>query len=139
MYYTSSHFILEMSMQNAINWFEIPATDFDRAVSFYSALLGVEIKKGEFMGEPQAFFPASETGAGGAIVQSQRLTPSTSGTLIYLNLGDVPHLEQALERVESQGGKVLVPKTDIGDPGFIGIVLDTEGNQVGLHALRATV
>ena len=125
-------------MQNAINWFEIPATDFDRAVKFYSTVLATEIKKGEFMGEPQAFFPASETGAGGAIVQSPRLTPSTTGSLIYLNLGDVEHLEQALARVESEGGKTVMAKTDIGDPGFIGIMLDTEGNQIGLHAPKAS-
>ena len=29
-----------------------------------------------------------------------------------------------------------MPKTDIGDPGHIAWVLDTEGNTVGLHAER---
>ena len=125
-------------MQNAINWFEIPATDFDRAVSFYSSVLGTEIQKGEFMGEPQAFMAASETGVGGAIVQSERLTPSATGTLIYLNLETVDKLEQALGRVESSGGKTLMPKMAIGDPGFVGIILDTEGNCVGLHAPKPT-
>ncbi len=124
-------------MANAINWFEIPAADFDRAVTFYSQLLGVEIAKSEFMGEPQAFFPGSDTEVGGAIVKSDRLTPSTTGTLIYLNLQTVENLEQALGRVESIGGKALMPKTDIGDPGFIGIILDTEGNQIGLHAFKS--
>jgi hypothetical protein len=124
-------------MPNAINWFEIPAADFDRAVNFYSSLLGVEIPKSEFMGEPQAFFPGSDMQVGGAIVKSNRLTPSTTGTLIYLNLETIEKLEQALEQVEANGGKVLVSKTDIGDPGFIGIILDTEGNQVGLHSFKA--
>lgn len=123
-------------MQNAINWFEIPATNFDRAVTFYSTLLASEIQKGEFMGEPQAFFPSDPTSVGGAIVQSERLTPSSTGTLIYLNLGTVENLEQALGRVEASGGKLLMPKTDIGDPGFIGVIQDSEGNQIGLHALR---
>lgn len=123
-------------MQNAINWFEIPAADFDRAVTFYSTLLATEIQKAEFMGEPQAFFPSDQTSVGGAIVRSDRLTPSMTGTLIYLNLGTVEHLEQALGRVESSGGKLLMPKTDIGDPGFIGIIQDSEGNGIGLHAPR---
>lgn len=48
-------------MQNAINWFEIPAADFDRAVTFYSTVLATEIQKAEFMGEPQAFFPSDQT------------------------------------------------------------------------------
>lgn len=121
-------------MQNAINWFEIPATDFDRAVTFYSTVLATEIQKAEFMGEPQAFFPMDPTSVGGAIVKSDRLTPSMTGTLIYLNLGTVENLEQALARVESSGGKLLMPKTDIGDPGFIGIIQDSEGNGIGLHA-----
>lgn len=126
-----------MQPHNAINWFEIPVSDFDRAVNFYSAVLGVEIPKSEFMGEPQAFFPGSETGVGGALVKSERLTPATIGCLIYLNLGTVENLEQALGRVEANGGQMLMPKTDIGDPGFIGIIQDTEGNAIGLHALKS--
>jgi predicted enzyme related to lactoylglutathione lyase len=121
-------------MQNAINWFEIPATDFDRAVTFYSTVLETEIQKAEFMGEPQAFFPSDRTSVGGAIVKSDRLIPAMTGTLIYLNLGTVENLEQALGRVESSGGKLLMPKTDIGDPGFIGVIQDSEGNGIGLHA-----
>jgi predicted enzyme related to lactoylglutathione lyase len=123
-------------MPNAINWFEIPANDFDRAVTFYSAVLGVEIVKGDFMGEPQAFFPSDRESVGGAIVKSDRLTPSLTGTLIYLNLGTVEDLDRALARVEPSGGKVCVAKTDIGDPGFIGLIQDTEGNSIGLHAPR---
>lgn len=123
-------------MHNAVNWFEIPAADFERAVNFYNTVLGIEIRKDEFMGEPQGFFPGDDMAVRGAIVHSQRLTPSTAGTLIYLNTGTVAGLEQALSRVESSGGKVTMPKTDIGEAGFIGIILDTEGNCVGLHAMN---
>jgi predicted enzyme related to lactoylglutathione lyase len=31
---------------------------------------------------------------------------------------------------------VVQPKTDIGPPGFIALVRDTEGNVVGLHSER---
>jgi len=123
-------------MHNAINWFEIPAADFDRAVTFYNTVLGIEIRKDKFMGEPQGFFPGDDMAVRGAIVYSQRLTPSTAGSLIYLNAGTADGLEQALSRVESSGGKITMPKTDIGEAGFIAIILDTEGNSVGLHALR---
>jgi uncharacterized protein len=68
-------------MQNAINWFEIPATDLDRAIGFYSTVLGTTLQKSEFMGEPQAFFPSDQTSVGGAIVQSERLQPATTGTV----------------------------------------------------------
>lgn len=123
-------------MQNAINWFEIPAADLDRAVTFYSAVLAIDIQKAEFMGEPQAFFPSDQTSVGGAIVKSDRLIPSMTGSLIYLNLGTVENLEQALERIEPNGGKLLMGKTDIGDPGFIAMMQDSEGNGIGLHALK---
>jgi len=123
-------------MHNAINWFEIPTADFDRAVTFYNTVLGIEIRKDKFMGEPQGFFPGEDTAVRGAIVYSQRLTPSTAGSLIYLNAGTADGLEQALSRVEPSGGKITMPKTDIGEAGFIAIILDTEGNCVGLHALR---
>jgi predicted enzyme related to lactoylglutathione lyase len=123
-------------MANVINWFEIPATDFERAVKFYSDVMNVEIAKGEFMGEPQAFFPTGQGEAGGAIVRSDRLSPSTTGTLIYLNLGSVDSLNQAIGRVEANGGKVEMPVTDIGDPGFISIITDTEGNRIGLHSFK---
>jgi predicted enzyme related to lactoylglutathione lyase len=31
-------------MANAINWFEIPAKNFDRAKSFYETVLGIKIQ-----------------------------------------------------------------------------------------------
>jgi uncharacterized protein len=42
-------------------------------------------------------------------------------------------LRQAFARV---GGTVLLPVTSIGDPGDIAIILDTEGNRIGLHSER---
>ncbi len=123
-------------MAHTINWFEIPAIDFDRAVHFYNTILGIEIRKAEFMGVPNGFFPMEGDEVGGAIVQGKDWIPGTTGTAIYLNARDENNLEKVLERVESAGGKLLMPKTDIGDPGFIGTILDTEGNRVGVHAPR---
>ncbi len=127
-------FFREQKFQTAIQWFEIPATDLDRAVNFYSAVLDVEIQKGEFMGETQAFFPAGNKGVGGAIVQSERLAPSSTGPLIYLSVGKAQNLDRILERAESNGGKTLMTKTVVEDSGFIGVIQDSEGNRVGFHA-----
>jgi predicted enzyme related to lactoylglutathione lyase len=41
-----------------------------------------------------------------------------------------------IERATRAGGRVVLPKTDIGDPGFIAILADTEGNHVALHMER---
>jgi uncharacterized protein len=123
-------------MHNAINWFEIPVRDLDRAVAFYEALLAVKLKREVFGGNPMALFPFAEQGVGGALLVDPRRTPSAEGALVYLNAGD--RLDQALASVPAARGEVVLPKTHIGDPGHIAIVRDTEGNLVGLHAPPAS-
>jgi len=119
-------------MSNALNWFEIPATDIKRAVKFYSTVLGVGLEISEPMpGFQMAMFPA-EDGVGGDIVQGEGYTPSTEGSVVYLNAGE--DLALALAKVEDAGGQVLVPKTGIGENGFMAYFKDSEGNRVGLHS-----
>ncbi|NET73076.1 MAG: VOC family protein [Sphaerospermopsis sp. SIO1G2] len=120
-------------MLNAINWFEIPALDLDRAMNFYSIILGTEIIRGEFMGQPQGFFPSDPQGVTGAIVTREYETPSNNGTLIYLNAGN--DLDGAIARVEPAGGQLVMPKMDLGQFGFAAIIIDTEGNRIGLHSI----
>ena len=122
-------------MPNAINWFEIPATDFDRAVDFYTGLLQTTIRKEVFAGMPNGIFVTDDDKAvGGAIVQGDGYTPTTAGALVYLNAKTVDNMDKILARVEPSGGKVVMPRTHIGDPGYIAIITDTEGNRVGLHS-----
>lgn len=119
-------------MQNAINWFEIPAVDFDRAVQFYSKLLGCEIRVETFQGAPNGFLPFGVGKVGGAIIKAEHAAPSTAGTLVYLNAEDC--FNEAIGRVEKLGGTLVLPATSIGDPGTIAIIIDSEGNRVGLHS-----
>ena len=121
-------------MKDAINWFELPVLDLERAQKFYETVLATKLKTEIFGGLPNALFPAGE-GVGGALVKDPRRAPHASGALVYLNANG--KLDACLGRVEAAGGKVLLPKTSIGDPGDIALVLDTEGNQIGLHATRA--
>jgi predicted enzyme related to lactoylglutathione lyase len=119
-------------MKNAVNWFELPARNFERAVKFYSALLNARLHVEDLMGTPNAIFPSGEPGAGGSIVRRDGDQPSTSGTIVYLNVeGD---LDGALARTEPAGGKVVLPRTHIGKDGYIAIIVDSEGNRVGLHS-----
>jgi predicted enzyme related to lactoylglutathione lyase len=120
-------------MANALNWFEIPTSNLDRAMKFYSAIFGVELTSMETTpGYKMAIFPA-EDGVGGALLQGEGYVPSTEGTLVYLNGGE--NLSEVLNKVEGAGGKILVPKTAIGKNGFFAFFLDTEGNKVGLHSM----
>ena len=120
-------------MANAINFFEIPSIDFERAVAFYHTILDIEFHHEVFMGVPSAIFPAGETDAGGAIIHST-VKPSTDGPVLYLNANG--KLRAVLERVERAGGKILHPITSIGDPGYFALILDSEGNRIGLHSER---
>lgn len=120
-------------MKNAINWFEIPTTDMDRAVRFYETILDRSLKREIFGGLPMAIFVAE--GTGGALVHDPKRRPTADGALVYLDAqGD---LDGCLARVARAGGSVALPKTDIGEQGFIAIVKDSEGNLVGLHVPRS--
>jgi predicted enzyme related to lactoylglutathione lyase len=121
-------------MKNAINWFEIPVKDFDKAKKFYETILGADMQVMEAMGMKSAFFPAElQTGGiGGCIIQGEGYEPSSKGSLVYLNGGD--DLGVPLSKVEAAGGKILLPKTAIGPNGFMAHFTDTEGNKIGLHS-----
>src|SRR5262245_47648525 len=98
---------------NNLNWFEIPVTDMNRAKHFYQVIFSKHMNETEMMGMRMAMFPA-ENGNGkvhGALVQSEYHKPSMDGVTLYLN-GD-PDLSSVLEKVESMGGKILMPKTQI--------------------------
>ena len=119
-------------MSGAINWFEIPVVDLDRAQRFYQTILEKQLKRETFAGMPMAVFEYSNGCVGGALVKMKGREPSVHGGLGYLDCGQA--LEAVLARVPSAGGKVVVPLTDIGAPGFIAIIVDSEGNSVGLHS-----
>jgi uncharacterized protein len=121
-------------MTNAVNWFEIPVADMARATKFYGAIFEITLKADPAMpGYEMAMFP-SQGGVDGALVQGEGCNPSHSGSLVYLNGGD--DLIHVLNRVEKAGGKILQPKTDIGENGFFAYIEDSEGNKVGLHSMK---
>jgi predicted enzyme related to lactoylglutathione lyase len=78
-------------------------------------------------GEPE------KIGSGGSLVHSDDSKPSIEGTLVYFSSED---LTTELDRVEGAGGKIVVPKTEIGEFGFFAQIIDTEGNKVGLHSMK---
>lgn len=121
-------------MVNTLNWFEIPATDLKRAITFYSSVLDAQIQ--EDPNRQYAYFPSESQngGFGGAIASGNDFVPSMSGTTIYLDGGN--DLSVPLARVENAGGKVILTKTSIGPNGFIALFIDTEGNKIGFHSMN---
>lgn len=49
-------------MKPDLVWFDIPAVDLDRAIRFYSAVLGREINEENFGGVPTAMLPTADGG-----------------------------------------------------------------------------
>jgi predicted enzyme related to lactoylglutathione lyase len=122
-------------MENLVNFIDIPATDFSRAVSFYKAILGLEINETDMFGTKMGFFPTDGTNVSGAIVQGEDYKPSTSGVITYLNGGN--DLQTVLDKVASNNGQVIVPKTHISpEVGYIGMFIDTEGNKMAVHSIN---
>jgi predicted enzyme related to lactoylglutathione lyase len=128
-------------MENTVVWADIPVTDLDRAMKFYSAVLQQEFQKPEGMdgvaiiAPPPDFDPSQMQGTPPvsidlAVVAANK--PSADGCTIYLNSHGEP--EAMLERAAAAGGKILQPVADMGEMvGFIGFFQDTEGNRIGVH------
>ena len=121
-------------MANALSWFEIPVSDFPRAQAFYETILATKMERMDMGPTVMGMFPADQSSVGGAIVFDGSSQPSANGTVVYLNGGD--DLAPILGRVQAAGGRIVVPKTEIGnDFGFFAHFLDSEGNKVGLHSM----
>lgn len=111
-------------------WIEIPATDIQRAKTFYEKVFDAQLElldMGEFK---MAIF---KTG-GFALCQFAGVyKPSSEGTLVYLN-GN-PDLSSILEKVTPAGGEILIEKRQISpEQGYMAVFVDTEGNRLGLRS-----
>ena len=126
-----------MVNQHAISWFEIPTADLERATKFYETILGVTLVPMDTPNLKMRIFPVLDnmTGIYGALTFAPDFyQPQANGTLVYLN-GN-PDVQKVLDKVEAAGGKIVVPKTEISpDYGFMAVIIDTEGNRIGLHSV----
>ncbi len=121
------------SMNSYISIFEIPATDITRAIEFYQSILDIEIEKMEMPGMEMGILPYEKQMVTGVIVKGEGFQPSADGVTIYLNAGD--NLQVVLDKVEGNGGNIIVPKTPHADEsGYFAMFLDSEGNKMGLHS-----
>jgi len=120
---------------NALNWFEIPVRDIDRAQAFYESLLAAPMRREQMGTQTLALFRYDGAGVGGCLLAGDGVPePTAEGALVYLNAE--PSLDTVLARVEAAGGRISTPKVQLpGDMGCFAHITDTEGNRVGLHAL----
>jgi hypothetical protein len=119
-------------MANQMVWVDIPVIDLDRAIRFYSAVLGAPVVKQEYPGMSIGLLPGYDQDVSGCLHCSDTDKPSDHGPLLYLNCQG--RLDEAVAAVLASGGKVLQAKHAIGPHGFRAVVLDSEGNRIALHS-----
>ncbi|HMG14239.1 MAG TPA: VOC family protein [Saprospiraceae bacterium] len=122
-------------MPNAINWFEIPVTDMNRAKKFYEtvfdiAMTDLDLGNGLLM----ALFQNEADAVSGALcLHPAFYFPGNQGPLIYLNAN--PSIQEKLDRVIASGGKILKTMTMITEEyGSMSVIEDTEGNRIAMHS-----
>ncbi len=116
-------------MKKLISWVEIPTENFERGVKFYNSVLKLELEVIDCGEEKMACFPGGE----GAVSYAPNFKPGENGALVSFNAEN--DLENAIERVKKNGGKIIQPKTKIEAEGrgYFAVFIDCEGNKVGLY------
>ncbi len=125
-------------MKNPVGFFEIFVDDIERAKKFYESIFGVNLEKMDDPTDPTVdmwSFPSdfSQYGASGALVRRDGSSAGGNSTIVYFSCEDCAVEES---RIEGSGGKVAQSKFSIGEYGFCVIVIDTEGNTIGLYSQK---
>ena len=116
---------------NPVVYFEIPVIDIDRATKFYSTVFNFKFDTTIIDNNKMALFPFTEekSGISGALAKGEIYKPTKDGVLIYFNTAN---MDETLRLANTNGGKILYPKTDNGI-GLVAEFEDTEGNRIALY------
>jgi predicted enzyme related to lactoylglutathione lyase len=119
---------------NPVVYFEIPVLNIDRATRFYSLVFNFKFDTTVVDNNEMALFPFSDekSGISGALAKGEIYKPTTNGVLIYFN---TVNIEETLKLANTNGGKILYPKTENGI-GFVAEFEDTEGNRIALYQAK---
>ena len=122
---------------NPVGWFEIYVQDIERAKAFYENTFQIKLERIEtpLPTLEMWMFPKNDAtpGCTGAIAKMEGKDSGGGGTLIYFFCVDC---SVEAERARENGGHIERPKFPIGQYGFIALILDTEGNRIGLHSMQ---
>ena len=119
---------------NKVTHFEIPYDDQSRAQKFYEDVFGWQIAKFPDMDYHMATTAPSDENMKPKEVGSINggLFPKDSTGSHPVIVIDVPSLDDHIKKIESAGGKVIMPKLQVGNFGLYARVSDTEGNVSGI-------
>lgn len=120
---------------NPVGWFEIYVHNIDRAKNFYESVFQLKLEKLNSPVMEMWSFPMDMTlyGIGGALVKMEDFPSGGNSVLVYFTCKDCS-IEES--RADEFGGRIQRNKMSIGEYGFISLVVDTEGNMIGLHSMQ---
>src|SRR5439155_6827585 len=110
---------------NRVVHFEIPTDNAERTSGFYSAVFGWKFERWP---GPQPYW-LIDTGKDGPGINGGMLPRTPLGVV---NTIDVASLDDTIKAIESNGGKVIMPKFAVPTIGWLAYFSDTEGNAFGI-------
>ncbi len=111
---------------------EIPVSDNARATAFYGAVFGWDIAEAPgFEGFPMWQAPNKISG-GGLVARAE----ASDSPLSYV---EVDSIDDAVATVVELGGSVVKGKAPISETSWWAIVLDPDGNRLGLYEGTTTM
>jgi uncharacterized protein len=119
--------------------FEVHAEDPERALAFYSAVLGWEFSQWEGVTDYWLIRTGEEgqPGIDGGMVR-RRGTIDGEAVIAFVCTVDVPSVDEYVERALAAGGTMALPKMPIPGVGWLAYVKDTEGNVFGMMQSDST-
>lgn len=126
-------------LSNPVGWFEIYVQDMLRAKKFYESVFQVQLERLNCPTDVDIelwSFPMNmeQNGATGALVKMKD-GPESGGNSVMIYFSCTDCAVEA-ERAVSSGGQIVKQKMSIGQYGFMALVIDTEGNCIGLHSMQ---
>jgi len=120
---------------NPVGWFDLHVGNLERAKKFYAYVFQTTLADLPIEWGKQSFFPFDPTrpNISGALVEKEDFVPTGNNSILYFETEEITQEER---RVVEAGGKILQPKINIGEFGFVSICMDSEGNTIGLHSRR---
>lgn len=116
--------------------FEIHAENPERAVKFYTAVFGWEIKKWDNPGMDYWLVTAgsdAEMGINGAIMKRRTGPPEEDcAVAAFVCTISVENLDETLKNIDANGGKEEMGKMPVQGIGWLAYCKDTEGNIFGV-------
>lgn len=124
-----------MKNVNPVCWFDIYVSNLERAKKFYESVFNIKLVDLPIEWGKQSTFPFDEQGinATGALVEKKDYVATENNTIVYFSSENCVNEEI---KVKQAGGKIIKPKMSIGEFGFVSILMDTEGNTIGLYSRK---